>query len=129
MLRPRVIILAVLAISVALVFAYHSNRRNRAEIRTRYAELGAALSAADTNSVLALIAPGYRTGFNGADFMRLNDFAQQMAASSKVLIFGGDATVWPKPNWYLCGILPIGNTIEMTKVGDRWFFTGTVHLD
>jgi len=34
--------------------------------------------------------------------MRLDAFARPLGARSKILIFNGDATVWPKPNW--CGI-------------------------
>src|SRR5258708_1660080 len=118
MRRSRVIVLAVVVISAAgLLLAYRSNRRNLAEIGARYAELRAALSAADTNSVLTLIAPAYRGSFGGGNFMRLDGFARPLGARSKVLILGGDATVWPKPNWYLCGVLPIGDTVEMTKVG------------
>src|SRR5260370_40866628 len=128
--RSRAIIVAVVAIPVAvLAFAYPSNRQNRAEIRTRYTELRAALSAADTNAVLALVAPTYRNSFDAASFMRLDGFARPLGTRSKVLIIGGDAKVWPKPNSYLCGVLPIGDTVEMTKVGGQWFFTGKVHLD
>jgi hypothetical protein len=61
--------------------------------------------------------------------MRLDGFARPLGTRSKFLILGGDATVWPKPNWYLCGFVPIGDTVEMTKVGGHWFFTGKVHLD
>ncbi len=130
MRRSRVIILAVLGILVAVLgFAYNLYHRNRSEIRMRYAELQTALSAADTNAVLALVAPTYRTNFDGAGYMRLDAFAQPLGARSKILILNGDATVWPKPNWYLCGVLPIGDTVEMTKVGGHWFFTGKVHLD
>jgi len=130
MRRVRATILITLAISVlALVLAYHSNRRNRAEVYTRYAELRAALSAADTNAVLALIAPACRSNFDEGRFIRLVGFAQPLGDRSKVLILAGEATVWPKPNWYLCGFVPIGNTVEMTKVSSHWFFTGKVHLD
>jgi len=130
MRRTHAIILVVLAISVAvIVFVHRSNRRDRTEICTRYGELRTALSAADTNAVLALIAPEDRSSFDGGNFMRLDGFARPLGARSKVLILGGDATVWPKPNWYLCGVLPIGDTVEMTKVGGLWFFTGKVHLD
>jgi hypothetical protein len=130
MRRARAIITIVLATLVlAIVFAYLSNRRNRAEICARYAELRTALSAADTNAVLALIAPTYRSSFDGGGSMRLDAFARPLGARSKVLILGGDATVWPKPNWYLCGVLPIGDTVEMTKVEGHWFFTGRVQLD
>ena len=123
------IIIALMTVVLAVVFACRSNRRNRAEICTRYAELRTALSAADTNTVLALIAPTYRSSFDGGRFMRLDGFAQPLGARTKVLILGGDATVWPKPNWYLCGVLPVGDTVEMTKVEGHWFFTGRVHLD
>jgi len=130
MRRSRAIILVVLAISFAvLVFAHRSNHRNRAEICSRYAELRAALSAADTNAVLALIAPVDRGSFDGGSFMRLDAFARPLGVRSKILMLGGDATVWPKPNWYLCGVLPIGDTVKMTKVAGHWFFTGKVHLD
>jgi hypothetical protein len=123
------IITALMTLVLAVVFAYRSNRRNHAEICTRYAEPRTALSAADTNAVLALIAPTYRSSFDGGRFMRLDGFAQPLGARTKVLILGGDATVWPKPNWYLCGVLPVGDTVEMTKVEGHWFFTGRVHLD
>lgn len=120
----RVILLAVAMISVAgLAVAFRSNCTNSAEICTLYAELRGALSAADTNAVRALIAPAYRSTFDAGDFMRLDAFARPSQARSKVLILGGDATVWPKPNWYLCGVLPIGDTVEMTKVAGYWFFT------
>jgi len=79
--------------------------------------------------VLALTAPAYRGNFDGARFMRLDGFAQLWGARSKVLILAGEATVWPKPNWHLCGFVPIGDTVEMTKVSGHWFFTGKVHLD
>ena len=130
MRRTHAIILALLAISIAaIVFVHRSNRRNRTEICTRYGELRTALSAADTNAVLALIAPEDRSSFDGGNFMRLDGFVRPLGARSEVLVLGGDATVWPKPNWYLCGVLPIGDTVEMTKVGGLWFFTGKVHLD
>lgn len=130
MRRSRAIILAALGISVAvLACVYSFDRPNRAEVCTRYAELRAALSAADTNAVLALIAPTYRPSFDGGSFIRLDAFARPLGAPSKILILGGDATVWPNPNWYLCGVLPIGDTIEMTRVSGHWFFTGKVHLD
>lgn len=130
MRRSRAIISAALAISLAVFsFAYWSNRRNRSEICARYAELRTALSTADTNAVLTLVAPADRTNFDGARFMRLDAVARPLEARSKILILSGDATVWPRPNWYWCGVLPIGDTVEMTKVGGRWFFTGKVHLD
>src|SRR5215831_10503321 len=116
MTRTRAIILVVLAIlTLAAVFGYGSHLRNRTEIYIRYAELRTALSAADTNAVLALIAPTYRSSFDGASFMRLDGFARPLGARSKIVILGGDATVWPKPNWYLCGVFPIGDTVEVTK--------------
>jgi hypothetical protein len=130
MRRARTVILIVLAALVlAVAFAYSSHRRNRAEICTRYAELRTALSASDTNAVLALIAPAYRSSFEEGSFMRLDGFARPLGARSKFLILGGGATVWPKPNWYLCGVVPIGDTVEMTKVEGHWFFTGKVHVD
>ncbi len=130
MRRSRAITLAALGISVAVLsYVYSSDHRNRAEVCARCTELRAALSAADTNAVLALIAPTYRPSFDGGSFMRLDDFARPLGAPSRILILGGDATVWPKPNWYLCGVLPIGDTVEMTRVKGHWFFTGKVHLD
>src|SRR6516162_871131 len=115
MRRARTIILILLVpLFLAFAFIWAANHRNRAEIRTRYAELRAALSAADTNAVLALIAPTYRSSFDGGRFMRLDAFARPLEGRSKVLVVGGAATVWPKPNWYLCGVFPIGNTVEMT---------------
>jgi hypothetical protein len=130
MRQARTIIVIILAaLALTLGFGYQTNCRNRAEIYTRYAQLRAALSAADTNAVITLIAPAHRTSFDEGRFMRLDEFARPLGAGSKVLILGGDATVWPKPNWYLCGVLPIGDTVEMTKVEGHWFFTGKVHLD
>jgi hypothetical protein len=61
--------------------------------------------------------------------MRMSSFAEPLGPRSKIFILGKEATVWPSPNWYLCGIWPIGNTVEMTKVAGSWFLTGKVHLD
>ena len=130
-MRPAraIILIALATLALTVAFAYRSNCRNRVEIYTRYTELRAALSAADTNAVLALIAPDHRSSFDGGKFMRLDGFARPLGARSKVLILGADATVWPKPNWYLCGVVPIGDTVEVMKVDGHWFFTGNVHLD
>jgi hypothetical protein len=114
MRRARSIILIVLAISVAVfVFAYSSNRRNPAEICTRYAELRAALSVEDTDTVLALIAPGNRSSFDGGNFMRLDGFARPLGDRSKILILGGDAAVWPKPR---SARINIANSAPMNRV-------------
>jgi hypothetical protein len=131
MSRARAIILiafATLAL-VGVAFACRSNCCSRAEICTRYTELRAAISSADTNAVLALLAPDHRSSFDGGKFMRLDGFARPLGARSKVLILGAEATVWPKPKWYVCGVVPIGDTVEVMKVDGRWFFTGNVHLD
>ena len=129
MRRSRAIILGVWGILVTVLsFAYSSNRRNRSEICTRYAELRAALSTADTNAVLALIAPTYRTNFDGGSLMRLDAFARPLEARSKILVLIVTLRCGQSRTG-ACGILPIGDTVEMTKVGGHWFFTGKVHLD
>jgi hypothetical protein len=130
MRTSRAIVIAVFAlVVVGLFIAYRSRTQNHKEIRTRYAELQTALASADTNAVLALIVPEYRSTFDGREFLRLQGFARPLEAHSKILILGNEATVWPSPNRYLCGVWPIGNTVEMTKVAGRWFLTGRVHLD
>jgi hypothetical protein len=89
----------------------------------------AAISSGDTNVVLALVAPQFRKGFDDSGLMRMESFAKPLGPSSKIVIVGNAATVWPSPNWYLGGVWPIGDTVDMTKVGGTWFFTGRVHLD
>jgi hypothetical protein len=59
----------------------------------------------------------------------MDSFAEALGPHSKIIIRGQGATVFPSPNWYLCGVWPIGNTVEIVKVGGNWVFTGTVHLD
>jgi hypothetical protein len=130
MRASRAIVIAVFVLVVlGLLIAYRPSSHSRTEIRTRYAELQTALTSTDTNAVFALIAPEYRSTFDGGRFLRLQGIARPLGAHSKILILGSDATVWPSPNWYLCGVWPIGDTVEMTKVAGRWFFTGKVHLD
>ncbi len=88
-----------------------------------------ALASKDTNAVRALIVPQYRREFDDLRLMRMESFAKPLGPGSKIVIVGNAATVWPSPNWYLCAVWPIGDTVDMTKVGGRWFFTGEVHLD
>ena len=130
MRRPRLTLAATLTVcAVGLAIVYRSSSHNRTEIRARYHELTTALSSGDTNAVLALIAPESRSEFDDGRFMRMGSFAEPLGSRSKIFILGKGATVWPSPNWYLCGLWPIGNTVEMTKVAGRWCFTGRVHLD
>jgi hypothetical protein len=130
MRHPRSRLAAILTvIVVGFMIAYRTNRQNRTEICARYQQLTTALSTRDTNAVLALVAPEFRREFDDGRFMRMGRFAEALGPHSKIFILGKGATVWPSPNWYLCGLLPIGNTVEMTKVADSWFFTGKVHLD
>jgi len=114
---------------VGLTIAYRSSCQNRTEIRARYQKLTTALSSGDTNAVLALIAPESRKEFDDGRFMRMIGFAKPIGPRSKIFILGKGATVWPSPNWYLCGLWPIGDAVGMTKVAGSWFFTGVVHID
>ena len=130
MRRFRSILVAVVVVLAAgLLVAYWAHRQERPTIRARYQQLMTTLASGDTNAVLALIAPQHRKEFDGGRSMRMDSFAVPLGPRSKILILGKEATVWPSPNWYLCGVWPIGNTVEMTKVGGSWFFTGRVHLD
>lgn len=130
MRRPRLTLAAILTVFVVgLTIPYRSSSHNRAEIRARYQELTMALSSGATNAVLALIAPESRSEFDDGRLMRMGSFAESLGPRSKIFILGKRATVWPSPNWYLCGLWPVGNTVEMTKVNGSWFFTGKVHLD
>ena len=130
MRRFRLIVVVVVVVFAAGVFGvYQAGRQESTAIRARYQQLSTALASGDTNGVLALIAPQSRREFDSGRFMRMDSFAAPLGASSKILVLGKQATVWPSPNWYLCRVWPIGNTIEMTRVGGSWFFTGRVHLD
>lgn len=117
----------VLVMAVCVVF-FDMGGRERTRIRVRYQQMTAALSAGNTNAVLALIAPPFRSGFDGSQFSRLDGFAKPLGPRSSILILGKDATVWPvRTSHYI--VLPGGHTVEMVKVGDDWFFTGKVHVD
>ena len=130
MRRISPILLAVVVVLAAgLIIGYWAERQERAVIRARHQQLRTALASRDTNAVLALIAPQYRKGFDDGRLMRMDDFAVGLGPRSKMLILGKQATLWPGPNRILCGVWPIGDTVEMTKVGGTWFFTGKVHLD
>lgn len=128
--RIRLILLAsltILAVGLIIVFALAVHQS--AIIRARYAEMTAAIFSGDTNAVLAMVAPHCRKEFDDLRLMRMKTFAKPLGQSSKVVVVGNAATVCPSPNWYLCGVWPIGDTVEMTKVDGNWFFTGKVHLD
>ena len=128
--RLRSILLACLAVLVGgLIILFSLADQQSARVRARYRELTAAISSGDTNGVLALVAPQLRKGFDDSHLMRMEHFAKPLGPTSKIVIVGNAATVWPNPNWYLGGVWPVGNTVEMTKVGGTWFFTGKVHLD
>ncbi len=130
MRRPLLISAGVLAVFVVgLYIARQIGFGDGPVIRVRYAALTTALSWGDTNTVLALIAPQYRKEFDGLRLMRLERFAKPLGPNARILVIGSDATVWPSVNRHLCGVLPVGDTVEMTKVAGKWFFTGKVHLD
>ena len=120
--------IVVAAVTATVAFAYYSNPPQlHGDTLAQYTTQGRTFNGGHERCA-GFIAPTHRSSFDGGRFMRLDGFAQPLAASSKVLIIGGDATVWPKPNWYLCGLFPIGNTVEaVAGSGDAWFFTGSVH--
>jgi len=123
------LIAVVVVLSAGLIVAYWADRQERPGIRARYQQLRTTLASGDTNAVLALIAPQCREESDAGRLMRMDSFAVPLGPHSKMLILGREATVWPSPNRYLGGVWPIGNTVEMVKVGGSWFFTGKVHLD
>ena len=125
----RILLAGFVAMILGVVILSHLDREERAEIRLRYAQMTAAISANDTNAILALVAPQFRKEFDDLRLMRMEEFAKPLRSASKVIIIGKDATVWPSPNWYYCGFFPVGDTVEMTRVGGEWSFTGKVHLD
>ena len=128
--RLRSTLLAgLVALTVGLIVLFSLAGQQAAKARARYAEMTAAMSSSDTNAVLALVAPQYRKEFDDLRLTRMESFAKPLGPGSKIVIVGRTATVWPSPNWYLCGVWPVGDTVEMTKVGRSWFLTGKVHLD
>jgi hypothetical protein len=130
MRRPLLISAAVLAAFVAgLYIVRQLGFGDGPVIRARYGALTTALSLGDTNAVLALIAPQYRKEFDDLRLMRMERFAKPLGPNARILVIGSDATVWPGVNRYFWAVLPIGDTVEMTKVAGNWFFTGKVHLD
>lgn len=128
-LLHRILLASLAAMILGVVILVHLDREQGAEIRLRYAQMTAAISADDTNAILALVAPQFRKEFDDSRLMRMEGIAKPLRSASKVIIIGKDATVWPSPNWYYCGFFPIGDTVEMTRVSGNWFFTGKVHLD
>ena len=130
MRRKRSILLVGLAtLTAALSVLLVLERQEWTNIRVRYGEMTTALTAKDTNAIVGLIAPAYRGEFDEPRRMRIESFAKPLGPRSRIVSVGNKATVWPDPNWYFCGVWPIGDTVEMSKVGGRWFFTGKVHLD
>lgn len=120
-------LLLVLAMAAGL-FVFRSIRREQSQIRARYQEMRTALSANDTNAALALVAPQYRSGFDGHRFSMLNNFAQPLGPRSSIIVLRDEAVVWPvRTSHYV--VLPGGDTIEMIRAGGDWFFTGKVHID
>lgn len=126
MKRSRQVLLVGLAVAlgsvvIACAMFFDVGGRARARIRERYQQMTTALSAGDTNAVLALIAPSYRSSFDSLRFSRLSGFAKPLGLDSSVLVLGSQATVWP--------VRVGGNTVEMVKTGGTWYFTGVAHLD
>jgi hypothetical protein len=120
-------LLLVLAIAAFALF-YRTIRQEQARIRSRYQQMRTALSAGNTNAVLALVAPQMRSSFDDLRFSRLDGFAQPLGPRSSILILGGEATVWPvRTSHYI--VLPGDHTVEMIKVDGDWFFTGKIHVD
>jgi hypothetical protein len=120
-------LLIVLAIILCALF-FDAVGRQRARIRVRYQQMMAALSARDTNAVLALVAPQVRSSFDESELSRFEGFAKPLGPQSSILVLGGEAIVWPvRTSHYV--VLPGGHTVEMIKIGDDWFFTGKVHVD
>ena len=115
--------LALILVSAAIACAifFDVSGRARSRIRERYQQMTAALSAGDTNAVLALVAPSYRGGFGELRLSRLDGFAKPLGSDSSILVLGSEATVWP--------VRVGGDTVEMVKTGGVWYFTGIVHLD
>ena len=131
MRRSRHVKLTALVLVVLVIAAlglFWSSSRQRAQIRVRYQQMTVALSAGDTNAVLALVAPACRSGFDDLRLSRLEGFAKPLGPQSSILVVGHEATVWPVcTSHYL--VWPGGHTVEMVKVNGEWFFTGKVHLD
>jgi hypothetical protein len=131
--RSRQIILFGLALALVLVVIvcavfFDAGGRERARIRVRYEQMTTALSTGDTNAVLGLIAPSFRSSFDELRLSRLDGFAKPLGPQSSILVLGREATVWPiRTSHYV--VLPGGHTVEMVRVGSEWFFTGMVHLD
>lgn len=131
--RPSLIVLSavglLLVLSMAVgLFVYRSIRREQSQIRARYKQMRTALSSSDTNAALALVAPQYRSGFDGHRFSRLSSFAQSLGPRSSIVVLHDEAVVWPvRTSHYV--VLPGGHTIEMIRVEGDWFFTGKVHID
>lgn len=98
------------------------------QVRARYAQMRAALSAKDAEAVKLLMAPSSRAGAGEEMIRRLDQFAKTLVPSSSVSISGSQARICPKPVYHF-GILPGGDTVEMIKVDGEWFFTGKVHID
>jgi hypothetical protein len=132
-MRARLAVIASLAATLLILavvawLLVQSSGREAAQIRTRYQQMRAALTSQDTNAARALVAPNYRSGFDGYRFSMLNDFAQPLGPRSSILVLGNDAIVWPERTSHYV-VLPGGHTIKMVRVDGNWFFTGRVSLD
>lgn len=117
----------ILALLAAL-FHHRSTRQEQAQIQSQYDQMRVALSANDTNAVLALIAPQHRAGFNDHMYYLLDSFAKPLGPQSSITVWRDEASVWPVRTSHFL-VIPGGHTIEMTKVDGTWFFTGKVHID
>ena len=113
--------LALLSVAIACAIFFDVSGRARARIRERYQQMTTALSAGDTNAVLTLVAPSYRSSFDELRLSRLGGFAKPLGSDSSILVMGSKATVWP--------VRVGGDTVEMVETGGVWYFTGIVHLD
>ena len=113
--------LALVSVAIACAIFFDMSGRARARIRERYQQMTKALSAGDTNAVLTLVAPSYRSSFDELRLSRLGGFAKPLGPDSSILVMGSEATVWP--------LRVGGDTVEMVETAGVWYFTGIVHLD
>src|SRR5256885_371794 len=113
--------LALTSAAIACAIFFDVSGRARAQIRGRYQQMSIALSTGDTNAVLALVAPSYRSSFDELRLSRLEGIAKPLGPNSSIVVSGHEATVWP--------LRVGGDSVEMVKNGGAWYFTGIVHLD
>ena len=119
----------VLVLCSACFVVRRSSALAKEEILARCREMQEAVSSLRQSTALPLVAPQHRPAFGDRNVSLLSAALSPIGPRSSVLVIGDEAVVWPSVRCFVYLVVPVGHSVDMVKVGGKWFFTGEVHID